>query len=163
MSNFRKWHKVSFQSVLLLISDSLFPEIPSSCPGSFPYPQVFKMLGNPSFHQRLCWPSESEWGQGPSALTHPPAHSIRRRQLTTWVTAGSKQRLLHDRSPWMPLSATEGSNIILMTFMVARLILVWVTVEETQLMWRERSCCSTMTHGLSSQHKVQVCFAFLWL
>lgn len=162
MSNFRKWHKVSFQSVLLLISDSLFPEIPSSCPGSFPYPQVFKMFGNPSFHQRLCWPSESEWGRVPSALTNPSAHSIRRRQLTTWVTAGSKQCLLHNRRPWMPLQRHWGKHHF-NDFLVARLILVWVTVEETQLMWRERSCCSTMTHGLSSQHKVQVCFAFLWL
>lgn len=34
---------------------------------------------------------------------------------------------------------------------------------KTQLTWRKRNCCSTVTHGLTSQHKVQVCFAFLWL
>lgn len=33
----------------------------------------------------------------------------------------------------------------------------------TQLMWREKSCCSTMTHGLSSQHKIPIRFAFLRL
>jgi len=119
------------------------------------------MFGNPPLHQRLCWPSESERGQVLSTLRNPPAHSIRIRQLTTRILQDPNSACSTTGAPDCHSVATEWTNVVLMTFTVAWLILVWTAVEETQLMWRERSCCSTMTHRLRSQHKVQVCFAFL--
>lgn len=117
------------------------------------------MLGNPSLHLGLCWPPEGEC-QVPSALTNSPGYSIRRRQLTSWVIAESKQCLLHNRHS----ITIEWTNVVLMTLMVSMVdSCLDYSGGKTQLMWREKSCCSTMTHGLSSQHKVPICFAFLWL
>ena len=114
------------------------------------------MFGNPSLHLSLCRPPESEC-QVPSALTNSPGYSIRRRQLTSWVIAESKQCLLRNRHS----ITIEWTNVVLMTLMVGMVdSCLGYSGGKIQLMWREKSCCSTMTHGLSSQHKVPVCFAF---